>query len=243
MAGGIIYLDVDDEITSAASRIRTVEGSRGRGRAAARIARRHLTDQLPAPRGATHWSTRSGSSIVASDPATRALAASARPPGGRLGGGDEASLPGAERVGGAADGDPSERRGTTTTALGACRDGDAVDGCGTPAPTRWPANGTGKRRPSAGRRGSPTRPRPMTSPWRPAWPRGTTRRQPPPRGREAHRGRRRRPARDPPIAPVAGGAICTRADDGRLGGSAPGRGAVVAGVGSCPRRDRRGVVA
>ena len=48
MAGRIIYLEVDDEITSAAARIRTAEADAARGRPAVRLARRDLADQLPA---------------------------------------------------------------------------------------------------------------------------------------------------------------------------------------------------
>ena len=48
MAGGVIYLDVDDEITSAAARIRDVEGRRVGGRAAVRLAGGDVAHQLPA---------------------------------------------------------------------------------------------------------------------------------------------------------------------------------------------------
>ena len=48
MAGRIIYLEVDDEITSAAARIRDADGAAHRGRAAVRLAGRDVADQLPA---------------------------------------------------------------------------------------------------------------------------------------------------------------------------------------------------
>ena len=48
MAGRIIYLEVDDEITSAAARIRGVRRGADRGRPAVRLAGRHVADQLPA---------------------------------------------------------------------------------------------------------------------------------------------------------------------------------------------------
>ena len=48
MAGGIVYLDVDDEITSAAARIRARRGRPRRARPAVRLARRDVADQLPA---------------------------------------------------------------------------------------------------------------------------------------------------------------------------------------------------
>ena len=49
VAGGIIYLDIDDEITSAAARIRAAEGRRVARRPAVRLARRDVAHQLPAP--------------------------------------------------------------------------------------------------------------------------------------------------------------------------------------------------
>ena len=52
MADGILYLDVDDEITSAAARIRRRRGDAGRARAAVRLAGRDVADQLPAARRA-----------------------------------------------------------------------------------------------------------------------------------------------------------------------------------------------
>jgi hypothetical protein len=76
MAQGVLYLDIDDEITSAAARIRTVEGRRvavvlpyG-----SRVATSRINFRLLA-RDATSHEKRL--SIVAADPATRALAASA----------------------------------------------------------------------------------------------------------------------------------------------------------------------
>ncbi len=76
MAGRIIYLEVDDEITSAASRIRTSEASRlavvlpyG-----SRVATSRINFRLLSRDALTHDKRLS---IVSSDPATRALAASA----------------------------------------------------------------------------------------------------------------------------------------------------------------------
>ena len=76
MAGGVIYLDIDDEITSAAARIRTVEGRRvavvlPHG---SRVATSRINFRLLARDALTHEKRLS---IIANDPATRALAASA----------------------------------------------------------------------------------------------------------------------------------------------------------------------
>ncbi len=102
MAGGIIYLDVDDEITSAASRIRTVEGTRvavvlPHG---SRVATSRINFRLLARDALGHTKRLS---IVASDPATRALAASAGLPVFASVAEYEASLPeGGDRAGGVA---------------------------------------------------------------------------------------------------------------------------------------------
>ena len=76
MAGRIIYLEVDDEITSAATRIRTAEASRlavvlpyG-----SRVATSRINFRLLSRDALTHEKRLS---IVSGDPATRALAASA----------------------------------------------------------------------------------------------------------------------------------------------------------------------
>ncbi len=76
MAAGVIYLDIDDEITSAASRIRTVEGRRvavvlPHG---SRVATSRINFRLLARDALTHEKQLA---IVANDAATRALAASA----------------------------------------------------------------------------------------------------------------------------------------------------------------------
>ena len=76
MPGGVIYLDIDDEITSAAARIRTVEGRRvavvlPHG---SRVATSRINFRLLARDALTHEKRLS---IIANDPATRALAASA----------------------------------------------------------------------------------------------------------------------------------------------------------------------
>ena len=76
MAEGILYLDVDDEITSAAARVRAVPT----GRVAvvlpfgSRVATSRINFRLLARDAMTHEKRLS---VVASDPATRALAASA----------------------------------------------------------------------------------------------------------------------------------------------------------------------
>src|SRR6476659_5695038 len=76
MAGRIIYLEVDDEITTAATRIRTSEATRlavvlpyG-----SRVATSRINFRLLARDALTHEKRLS---IVSGDPATRALAASA----------------------------------------------------------------------------------------------------------------------------------------------------------------------
>jgi hypothetical protein len=76
VAGGVIYLDIDDEITSAAARIRTVEGRRAavvlpHG---SRVATSRINFRLLARDALTHEKRLS---IIAPDAATRALAASA----------------------------------------------------------------------------------------------------------------------------------------------------------------------
>ncbi len=76
MAGGVIYLDTDDEITSAAARIRTVEGRRVAVVLAygSRVATSRINFRLLARDAMTHEKRLS---IIAGDAATRALAASA----------------------------------------------------------------------------------------------------------------------------------------------------------------------
>lgn len=76
MAAGVIYLDIDDEITSAAARIRDVDGRRAavvlpHG---SRVATSRINFRLLARDALTHEKRLS---IIASDAATRALAASA----------------------------------------------------------------------------------------------------------------------------------------------------------------------
>lgn len=92
MAGGVIYLDIDDEITSAASRIRSAEGSRvavvlpyG-----SRVATSRINFRLLARDALTNGKRLS---IVAGDAATRALAASAGLPIFATVGEYESSLP------------------------------------------------------------------------------------------------------------------------------------------------------
>jgi len=95
MAGRIIYLEVDDEITSAAARIRAAEASRlavvlpyG-----SRVATSRINFRLLSRDALTHEKRLS---VVAADPATRALAASAGLPVFSSVAEYEASLPGVE---------------------------------------------------------------------------------------------------------------------------------------------------
>ncbi len=76
MATGVIYLDVDDEITSAASRIRSVDGRRVAVVVpyGSRVATSRINFRLLARDALTHEKQLS---VVAGDAATRALAASA----------------------------------------------------------------------------------------------------------------------------------------------------------------------
>jgi len=76
MATGVIYLDVDDEITSAASRIRSMDGRRVAVVVpyGARVATSRINFRLLARDALTHEKQLS---VVAGDAATRALAASA----------------------------------------------------------------------------------------------------------------------------------------------------------------------
>ncbi len=105
MAGGIVYLDIDDEITSAAARIRNVAGRRvalvlphGSRVATSRINFRLLSrDAMVSEKRL---------SVVAGDPATRALAASAGLPVFASVGEYETSLLGAtDATGGAVEAD------------------------------------------------------------------------------------------------------------------------------------------
>ena len=76
MAAGILYLDIDDEITSAAARVRDVAS----GRVAvvlpygSRVATSRINFRLLARDAQTHEKRLS---VISSDSATRALAASA----------------------------------------------------------------------------------------------------------------------------------------------------------------------
>ncbi len=76
MATGVIYLDVDDEITSAASRIRSIDGRRVAVVVpyGSRVATSRINFRLLARDALTHEKQLS---VVAGDAATRALAASA----------------------------------------------------------------------------------------------------------------------------------------------------------------------
>ena len=76
MTGSIIYLDIDDEITSAAARIREVEGSRVAAVLpyGSRVATSRINFRLLSRDALTHEKQLS---VVSGDPATRALAASA----------------------------------------------------------------------------------------------------------------------------------------------------------------------
>ena len=182
VAGGIIYLDIDDEITSAAARIRAAEGRRVGGRAAVRLARRDVADQLPAA-GARR-----------ADPREAAVDR-----GGRRGD------PGARRVRRAAGVRLRRRirgvRGGAATAARRRRDRDRAR-----RPRAWPARRpASRRRPrrsagaSRGRRRRPSR-RPSTR-WRPpSWPRPRR-----PSGRRVHPAPRQPPSQSPRASPPAAG--------------------------------------
>jgi hypothetical protein len=128
MTGGILYLDVDDEITSAAARIRTVEGRRvaivlppG-----SRVSTSRINFRLLARDALTHEKRLS---IVAADAGTRALAASAGLPVFASVGEYEASeeAPKGPSAGAAA-------RGVGAATAGMAAAGAAAAGAGRPAP-------------------------------------------------------------------------------------------------------------
>ena len=104
MAGGVIYLDIDDEITSAAARIRSMEGSRVAVvlPGGSRVATSRINFRLLARDAMTSGKRLS---VVAGDAATRALAASAGLPIFSTVGEYESSLEdnGSASVGGADD--------------------------------------------------------------------------------------------------------------------------------------------
>src|SRR4051812_1787979 len=108
MADATIYLDVDDEITSAAARIRAVEGTRvamvlPHG---SRVATSRINFRLLARDAQEHLKRLS---IVASDPATRALAASAGlPVFASVGEYEDALRDGAAQRGADAEADPGD---------------------------------------------------------------------------------------------------------------------------------------
>ena len=108
MAGGVIYLDIDDEITSAAARIRAVDGRRAAIvlPLGSRVATSRINFRLLSRDALTH---EKGLSIIASDAATRALAASAGLPVFSSVGEYEASL-GPRARGDAPTADAPERR-------------------------------------------------------------------------------------------------------------------------------------
>ena len=109
MATGVIYLDVDDEITSAASRIRSMDGRRVAVVVpyGSRVATSRINFRLLARDALTHEKQLS---VVAGDAATRALAASAGLPVFATVGEYEASLE--------ASGSPSPTAPATATAAG-----------------------------------------------------------------------------------------------------------------------------
>ncbi len=132
MAGSIIYLDIDDEITSAAARIREVEGSRVAAVLpfGSRVATSRINFRLLSRDALTHEKRLS---IVAGDPATRALAASAGLPVFSSVGEYESSLAVSEDGDPAGDVDhaddegPSPAPAVTVTGLGAAAPrGDTV---------------------------------------------------------------------------------------------------------------------
>ncbi len=156
MAGGILYLDIDDEITSAASRIRDADGTRvalvvpyG-----SRVATSRINFRLLSRDATTH---RKQLTIVATDPATRALAASAGLPVFSTVGEYESSL--AEGEGGAPTTTAEDAVPAIADGPAAGRDGDLVVG-----PDEGPVAGetarvqTGTARPRTGARARSTPP-------------------------------------------------------------------------------------
>ena len=206
MADGILYLDVDDEITSAAARVRAVES----GRVAvvlpygSRVATSRINFRLLARDALTHEKRLS---VIASDSATRALAASAGLPVFASVQEYEASLPpprtpaddpvkAAAAAAAAAATDPpasaaAVRKAKRAAAAGAAG-GAAAKAGGASAASAGTARWRGRRRWSAGAAA-----RRATRPPRSAPP---TTAQVPPRlaGRRPRRpGRRSRPSRTP----------------------------------------------
>jgi hypothetical protein len=132
VAGGVIYLDIDDEITSAAARIRSVDGRRvavvlpyG-----SRVATSRINFRLLARDAMTHEKRLS---IVAGDAATRALAASAGLPVFASVGEYESSID-AERGARPTD-HPLEASETVVTAGAAGVAAAAITGDGDPVPS------------------------------------------------------------------------------------------------------------
>ena len=155
MAGRIIYLEVDDEITSAATRIRTSEASRlavvlpyG-----SRVATSRINFRLLSRDALTHEKRLS---IVAGDPATRALAASAGLPVFSSVAEYEASVAGLE--------DDEASEAPTAAAVAGAGGGGAVAGAAAadvaseagPPEARVPSLGRPPARPSSSHR-SPRR--------------------------------------------------------------------------------------
>ncbi len=145
MAGGVIYLDIDDEITSAAARIRSIEGSRVAVvlPGGSRVATSRINFRLLARDAMTNGKRLS---VVAGDAATRALAASAGLPIFSTVGEYESSLEdgGADAAGGSVAG-VAEAAAVTGAggAAGISEDGGIADDAGlldsdtvaTPAPS------------------------------------------------------------------------------------------------------------
>ena len=196
MAGRIIYLDVDDEITSAATRIRTSEASRvavvlpyG-----SRVATSRINFRLLSRDALTHEKRLS---IVSGDPATRALAASAGLPVFSSVAEYEASVAGLEdERGERGAGGRCRRRGRRSggaVAGAACRDrcrvrGGAAGGRGLRAWRRPPARPSQSHRSPRRRQPQRSRPqgrrsRPRRATARSAW---SSRRRPSARRRRHH---------------------------------------------------------
>ena len=200
MAGGIIYLDVDDEITSAAARIRAVEGRPGRGRRCrygSRVATSRINFRLLSRERLTHDKRLSIVAGDAGDPGARGVGG---PAGVRVGGGVRgvARPSAAPRRRSAGATSPSARAGRRRGRScrggrrGRRRRGRAV---AAPAP---------RARPSGEHRRDPPS-RPPRDDGRTCGRAGDRRRAPAAGAAKPTRGRRRRPARRPPIAPVPPG--------------------------------------
>jgi hypothetical protein len=217
MAGGVLYLDIDDEITSAATRIRTVEGRRvavvlpyG-----SRVATSRINFRLLARDAMTH---EKGLSIISGDAGTRALAASAGLPVFATVGEYEASL----GTGAAGPDRPLEGSETVVTppdariAAGAAG-AAVVAGTGGTGATGFTAAAS-----AAGTAGSPV---PRAEPLAPAMDTGTVTHQ------RSATTTTTPVAPSPARAPSGGGSGARTQPVSRVSGRGIGRGAILIGVG------------